>query len=231
MHLFAAPVPAGKKALEHETAYRLLAYAVQEVYGLPLPEIACDSRGKPFFPQRQEICFNLSHCRGLAVCGISTFPLGVDCESIRSLREGVLRRSFAQEEVLAVTESPQPDETFFRFWTLKEAFVKALGVGISYPAAHGGVRVGRGRCHSPPSGLAVPAVPAGQRACGVLLRSIGGHAAGRTLRCVVLTENGKLFSSICTFCRKVAFGGFFLCGLLQKSGFSAKVAKNSHFII
>ena len=31
MHLFAAPVPAGKKALEHETAYRLLAYAVQEV--------------------------------------------------------------------------------------------------------------------------------------------------------------------------------------------------------
>ena len=90
MHLFAAPVPAGKKALEHETAYRLLAYAVQEVYGLPLPEIACDSRGKPFFPQRQEICFNLSHCRGLAVCGISAFPLGVDCESIRSLREGVL---------------------------------------------------------------------------------------------------------------------------------------------
>ena len=40
MQLFAAPVPAGKKALEHETAYRLLAYAVQEVYGLPLPAIS-----------------------------------------------------------------------------------------------------------------------------------------------------------------------------------------------
>lgn len=49
MHLFAAPVPAGKKALEHETAYRLLAYAVQEVHGLSLPEIARDSHGKPFF--------------------------------------------------------------------------------------------------------------------------------------------------------------------------------------
>ncbi|MFR4393406.1 MAG: 4'-phosphopantetheinyl transferase superfamily protein [Ruminococcus callidus] len=26
-----------------------------------------------------------------------------------------------------------PDESFFRLWTLKESFVKALGIGISYP--------------------------------------------------------------------------------------------------
>ena len=76
MHLFAAPVPAGKKALEHETAYRLLAYAVQEVHGLSLPEIARDSHGKPFFPQRQEICFNLSHCRGLQSAASRRFRWG-----------------------------------------------------------------------------------------------------------------------------------------------------------
>ena len=133
MHLFAAPVPAGKKALEHETAYRLLAYAVQEVYGLPLAGNCLRLPRQALFSTAAGDLFHLSHCRGLAVCGISAFPLGVDCESIRSLREGVLRRSFASEEVLAVMESPQPDETFFRFWTLKEAFVKALGVGISYP--------------------------------------------------------------------------------------------------
>ena len=53
----------------------------------------------------------------------------------------------------------------------------------------------------------------------------------QALSSVSLTENGKLFSSIYTFCKKVAFGGFSLCGFLQKSGFSAKVVKNSHFII
>ena len=48
MHLFAAPVPAGKKALEHETAYRLLAYAVQEVYGLSLSLIHISEPTRPY---------------------------------------------------------------------------------------------------------------------------------------------------------------------------------------
>ncbi|MFR0950344.1 MAG: 4'-phosphopantetheinyl transferase family protein [Ruminococcus callidus] len=151
MHLFAAPVPAGKKALEHETAYRLLAYAVQEVYGLSLPEIACDSRGKPFFPQRQEICFNLSHCRGLAVCGISAFPLGVDCESIRSLREGVLRRSFAPEEVLANHGKPQPDKTFPVLDAERSVCRKALGVASLPPLTRQCLRW-TGEMSSPPQG-------------------------------------------------------------------------------
>ena len=185
MHLFAAPVPAGKKALEHETAYRLLAYAVQEVYGLSLPEIACDSRGKPFFPQRQEICFNLSHCRGLAVCGISAFPLGVDCESIRSLREAFLCTGGGA----CCHGKPPAGRNFFPVLDAERSVCQGSGRGHLLPAAHGGVCVGRGRCHSPPPGLAVPAVPAGQRACGVLLRSIGGHAAGRAPRCVILRKH------------------------------------------
>lgn len=59
--------------------------------------------------------------------------LGVDCESIRPLRPGVLHRSFSPDESRFVLESPVPDESFFRLWTLKESFVKALGIGISYP--------------------------------------------------------------------------------------------------
>ncbi|WP_294584384.1 4'-phosphopantetheinyl transferase superfamily protein, partial [uncultured Ruminococcus sp.] len=58
---------------------------------------------------------------------------GVDCESIRPLRPGVLHRSFSPDESRFVLESPVPDESFFRLWTLKESFVKALGIGISYP--------------------------------------------------------------------------------------------------
>ena len=64
MHLFAAPVPAGKKALEHETAYRLLAYAVQEVHGLSLPEICPRLPRQTFFSTAQEICFTLATAAG-----------------------------------------------------------------------------------------------------------------------------------------------------------------------
>lgn len=67
------------------------------------------------------------------MCGVAGEPLGVDAEQIRPLRERVLRRVFAPEEVAAVGESASPDEMFFRFWTLKESFVKAIGIGISYP--------------------------------------------------------------------------------------------------
>jgi hypothetical protein len=73
-----------------------------------------------------------------------------------------------------------------------------------------------------------------QYACGISMQSAekSDYASyAQALFSVSLTENGKLFSSIYTFCKKVAFGGFFLCGFLQKSGFSAKVVKNSHFII
>lgn len=133
MRLFTAQLPTHEKSLEHAAAYALLTHAVEVIYHMPLPEIARDSHGKPYFPAHPEICFNLSHCRGLAACGISDDVLGVDCESIRPLRPGVLHRSFSPDESRFVLESPVPDESFFRLWTLKESFVKALGIGISYP--------------------------------------------------------------------------------------------------
>lgn len=133
MRLFTAQLPTHEKSLEHAAAYALLTHAVEVIYHMPLPDIARDSHGKPYFPAHPEICFNLSHCRGLAACGISDDVLGVDCEFIRPLRPGVLHRSFSPDESRFVLESPVPDESFFRLWTLKESFVKAPGIGISYP--------------------------------------------------------------------------------------------------
>ncbi|WP_298483330.1 4'-phosphopantetheinyl transferase superfamily protein [uncultured Ruminococcus sp.] len=133
MKLFACPIPDTGKTAAHDTAHQLLRRVLQEFFGLPLPEIARDSHGKPFFPDVPQLHFNLSHCRGLAVCGVSDRPIGVDAEEIRPLRERVLRRAFSPEETRTVRESQHPDEYFFRLWTLKESYVKAIGVGISYP--------------------------------------------------------------------------------------------------
>lgn len=133
MELFVCPVLESGNQAEHNTAHRLLAAALWETYGLQEPILAYGANGKPYLCDHPDLHFNLSHCRGLAVCAVGTSPLGVDAEYIRPLRERVLRRVFSPEETTEVQQSQTPDETFFRIWTLKESFVKAIGVGISYP--------------------------------------------------------------------------------------------------
>lgn len=133
MRLFACHIPTNEKEAQHRTAYALLRFAVQEVYQIPLPKIAQTEHGKPYFPTAPEISFNLSHCNSLVACVLGTGELGVDVEEIRTRRSGVMRRAFSAEEIVAVEQSNNPDEAFFRYWTLKESYVKAIGIGISYP--------------------------------------------------------------------------------------------------
>lgn len=81
--------------------------------------------------------FNLSHTAGRAVLAVSRLrSVGVDVEwRGRSLAAADLAaRFFAAEEAAALpTEPAARDRRFFELWTLKEAYVKALGKGLSIP--------------------------------------------------------------------------------------------------
>ena len=98
------------------------------------------AHGKPVVagPAPLPLEFNLSHTRGLAACAVAMARnVGVDVEALRSSPDHLLlaRRFFAPAELAALEALPpqrQPD-AFFRFWTLKEAFVKAQGKGLSVP--------------------------------------------------------------------------------------------------
>lgn len=92
-------------------------------------------QGKPSLAEHPEIHFNLSHAKGIAACIVSENECGIDCEKVRPFRENVMRRAFSGQERALVADSDEPDKMFFRLWTLKEAYVKALGIGISYPLA------------------------------------------------------------------------------------------------
>jgi 4'-phosphopantetheinyl transferase len=82
------------------------------------------------------IRFNLSHTRGLVACGLTRGrDLGVDVERSDRVAHvcGVARRFFAPAEagfVLAAAE-PERRRRFFELWTLKEAYIKARGLGLS----------------------------------------------------------------------------------------------------
>lgn len=97
--------------------------------------IVRNDHGKPSLAEYPEIKYNLSHANGIAVCLIADTECGVDCEGVRPYRPNVVRRSFSESEKLLIENAPenQRDLLFFRLWTLKEAYVKAIGIGISYP--------------------------------------------------------------------------------------------------
>jgi len=85
-----------------------------------------------------DFAFNLSHSGDWAVCAVARRgPLGVDIERVRMMSDaaGLAHRYFAAAEV-AVWQTLAPDEqtaAFFRCWTRKEAYLKALGDGLRAP--------------------------------------------------------------------------------------------------
>lgn len=121
---------ASKQAYHHEAAHRLLGISLKKMFGIEEYALETGSRGKPYLAGRPDISFNLSHCAGLAVCGVSAAEIGVDCELIRAYSGNAAKRIFSDAEIRLVSESAVPDETFFRIWTLKEALGKAMGTGI-----------------------------------------------------------------------------------------------------
>ena len=125
------------KKQQHSHAHALLRECLKRcgIAYTPNTLIARGGYGKPSLAEYPEVCFNLSHAKGIAACIVSDRECGIDCEQVREFRPNVLKRAFSENERLLV-ENASPDSRglmFFRLWTLKEAFVKALGIGISYP--------------------------------------------------------------------------------------------------
>jgi 4'-phosphopantetheinyl transferase len=96
------------------------------------------SRGKPSLTAPSCIDFNVSHSGDLAVFAFATgCELGVDVEQIRALPEvrSIADRFFCSEETAELMSlNPKLREhAFYLCWTRKEAYIKAIGEGLSAP--------------------------------------------------------------------------------------------------
>lgn len=97
-----------------------------------------DSLGRPFLADYPDLYFNLSHSNGRALFAIGHgFPVGCDLEwrNPELACPKVAARLFAPAECAALDALP-PEQWvagFYNVWTRKEAFVKAIGQGLSYP--------------------------------------------------------------------------------------------------
>ncbi|WP_438433067.1 4'-phosphopantetheinyl transferase family protein [Gorillibacterium sp. sgz500922] len=88
--------------------------------------------GKPMLAGYPGVHFNLSHTRKWVVCGLHSEPVGVDVERIKSGRVGAAELLCGVEELerLHLLRDWEQDLYLCRLWSLKESYVKALGLGL-----------------------------------------------------------------------------------------------------
>jgi len=106
--------------------------AVRFSYG-PYGKPALDGEHK-----NSSLRFNMSHSRGVGLVAVSDArEVGVDVEHVRAdfATEEIARRFFSPREVAAFNALPNTEQVgaFFRCWTRKEAYIKAIGRGLSQP--------------------------------------------------------------------------------------------------
>lgn len=100
--------------------------------------------GKPFLENYLgdlKLSFNLSHTKQYAMLAVTNHlddwcQLGVDIEQNTRVRDyiALAKRFFHPKEIeqLLLVPKDQQQALFFKFWTAKEAFVKAIGRGVSF---------------------------------------------------------------------------------------------------
>lgn len=128
-----------KYQIEHRKGMELLLRGLKELYSLSFcieeleKEMEYGEHGKPFLRNHREIHFNISHCEGMAVCLFAEGEVGVDVERIAEFREAVIYKVLtkAEQEVMAAYEGQMWREMFYRFWTLKECYLKQSGKGFT----------------------------------------------------------------------------------------------------
>lgn len=104
-------------------------------------EFRYNRHGKPIHqpaPGGEAIQFSVSHSADLALIAVSPRPaLGVDLERVeRSIDfDRLAERFFAPDEVADLRRLADDlrRDAFFRCWTRKEAYIKALGTGLASP--------------------------------------------------------------------------------------------------
>lgn len=94
--------------------------------------------GKPALADAAAPRFNLAHSEGLALYAVSQAqPLGIDveaeCAAVEFEALWTRIASAAEQGLWPALPQPLRRRAFFQLWTRKEAVIKALGLGLSFP--------------------------------------------------------------------------------------------------
>ncbi len=97
-----------------------------------LDELKYTEFQKPYFDDA--IHFNITHSGEYVICALSeTHKVGIDIEAIKDIPMEDFTNLFAKQEWEQVINASNKLHAFYTLWTKKEAFLKAVGCGLSQP--------------------------------------------------------------------------------------------------
>lgn len=112
----------------------LLINFVRKEYGID-NEIVVDKYGKPEF-KKSKVKFNLSHSGKFAIIAVSDRNIGIDIQKIKEDKHRVAERNFTPAECDYINKARTDEarcQRFSEIWTMKEAYLKNIGLGLRKP--------------------------------------------------------------------------------------------------
>jgi len=95
-----------------------------------LSNLKYETKNKPYF-EDAPFYFNISHSSHTIMCAFSDKQVGIDVERLKMVEYSNFHLFFTKSELLHIQSASNPLQTFFEYWTLKEAVLKFTGEGIS----------------------------------------------------------------------------------------------------
>lgn len=116
----------GRLLLEHGIKTKFPEYS-------DMLEIGYTSYNKPYF-KHHNLKFNISHSKNMAICVLSDgADMGIDIEEIAPVNINDFKQYMTPFEWQEVVNAPIKEDAFYKYWTKKEAVIKADGRGLSIP--------------------------------------------------------------------------------------------------
>lgn len=95
------------------------------------PTLTYGDNGKPYLANRPDTYFSITHTDKWVFLAVADCEIGIDAQTPRRVCPRLAARSTTPEELAWVKEDTEPH--FTRLWTMKEAYLKYIGTGLTIP--------------------------------------------------------------------------------------------------
>ena len=95
------------------------------------PALVYGENGKPYLADKSDTFFSITHSDKWVFLAVADGEIGIDAQMPRKVCPRLAARSTPPEELSWVKEDTEPH--FTRLWTMKEAYLKCTGTGLTVP--------------------------------------------------------------------------------------------------